>query len=216
MQAHCTNIGEAGTSCRHGWCSLWSKRHNYLRHVPSCTWPSLSGEFSSKSQAKPAFPGAHLVCVKAGNWCGKKRQMQYFFPPGLRHACTVIMATGKTPCHMDSQYHCRISPVFVRRGLLASLLFQCVPFIAVVVTFSLFFFALLFVKMEDKQLCVVVSTGAPLPFFLLFCVTHLVVFTSSYFYSVGLPVSFLFFWPMFNDLRSFNVCCFVCYCCVSE
>lgn len=162
VQALCTYKREAGTSCRHGWCSLWSKRHNHWRHVPSCTWPLLSGKFSSKSQAKPAFPGAHLVCVRAGSWCGKKCQMQYFFPPGLRYACTVIMVTGEAPRREDSQYHCKKSPMFVRRGLLLSFLFQCVPVIAVVVTFSFFFFALVFVKMEDKQLCVVVSTSAPL------------------------------------------------------
>lgn len=132
--------------------------------VPGPRWV---GSFLLKAKPNPLFLGLTSFVLKRVTGVGRNVKCNTFFPPALRHACTVIMATGKTPCHMDSQYHCRISPVLVRRGLLASFLFQCVPFIAVVVTFSLFFFALLFVKMEDKQLCVVVSTGAPLPFF--FC-----------------------------------------------
>lgn len=130
---------------------------------------------------------------------------------------------GDRPRREDSQYHCKISPVFfVRRGLLPSFLFQRVPVIAVVVTLSFIFsfLTLLFSCENEDNGCVLSS--AQVLFFLMFCVTHLVVFITSYFYSVGLPVVFtslifFFFGPcLILELKSFNVCCFVCYRCVSE
>lgn len=152
---------------------------------------------------------------------GTSNAILFFFSPGLRHARTAIVATGRVARTVSTTARSRRF-FFVRRGLLPSFLFQRVPVIAVVVTLSFIFsfLTLLFSCENEDNGCVLSS--AQVLFVLMFCVTHLVVFITSYFYSVGLPVVFtslffFFFGPcLILDLKSFNVCCFVCYRCVSE
>lgn len=170
--------------------------------------PSLSGKFPLKSQAETAFPGGSpCLCLERVAGAGRDVKCNTFFQ--FSFAGTATCTRGDC----DDRPMCRVARTvitsagsrrrFARRGLLPSFLFQRVPVIAVVVRLSFFFFlALLFVvKMKTQWLCVVVSTGGLL--FLLFRVTHLVVFITSYFYSVGPAVFFLalifFLWPMFNS-----------------
>lgn len=122
--------------------------------------------------------------------------MQYFFfsflLPGLRHARAVIVTTG--PCAASQGQSLPVQglagdlPVEVFYRLSS---FNVSLLLLLLLRYLFFFFlALLFVvKMKTQWLCVVVSTGGLL--FLLFRVTHLVVFITSYFYSVGPAVFFL-------------------------
>lgn len=112
---------------------------------------------------------------------------------------------GDRPRREDSQYHCKISPVFfVRRGLLPSFLFQRVPVIAVVVTLSFIFsFLTLLFSCENEDNGCVLSSAQVLFFFNVLCHSPCSVhnflllqcwaaccFHFSYFF---------LFWPMFNS-----------------
>lgn len=133
---------------------------------------------------KVSFPGAHLARVWwAGNWCGKKRQMQYFFLFSFFSCRKCDMHTQRLWWSAENVESRRqsvplqdLAGPFVRRGLLPSFLFQRVRVIAVVavtLSFNSYLLALLSRENVVDNGCVLSSAQVLL---FMFRVTHLVVF----------------------------------------
>lgn len=178
----------SGKNCWCGQCLLWLKKKK-KKAQPVDVMCQIVPVFSLSGKSffgKPIqlFPGAHLARVWwAGNWCGKKRQMQYFFLFSFfscrkcdMHAQRLWWSAENAESRGQSVPLQDLAGAFVRRGLLPSFLFQRVRVIAVVavtLSFNSYLLALLSRENVVDNGCVLSSAQV---LFFMFRVTHLVVF----------------------------------------